>query len=98
LGRVYASATGEHKVSVVDTKTLKIIAKTGPVKYPDGMAYAPGEKRVFVSDEHGDTDAVIDATTNSLVTAIPLEAARAIPSLTQALATSSLPSTKRTNS
>jgi DNA-binding beta-propeller fold protein YncE len=72
LGRVYASATGEHKVAVVEMQTLKTIAKTGPVKYPDGIAYAPGAKRVFVSDEHGDADAVIDATTNSLVTTIPL--------------------------
>src|SRR4029077_20016640 len=67
LSRVYASATGEHKVAVVDMQTLKTIAKTGPVQYPDGIAYAPGPKRVFVSDEHGDADAVIDATTNSLV-------------------------------
>lgn len=67
LGRVYASATGEHKVTVVDMQTLKIIAKTGPIKYPDGIAYSPGAKRVFVSDEHGNADAVIDATTNSLV-------------------------------
>src|SRR5712671_1899614 len=72
LGRVYASVTGEHKVAVLDMQTLKTIAKTGPVKYPDGIAYAPGAKRVFVSDEHGDADAVIDATTNSLVTTIPL--------------------------
>src|ERR1700722_5794738 len=41
VGRVYASATGEHKVAVVDMETLKTIAKTGPVKYPDGIAYAP---------------------------------------------------------
>jgi len=72
LSRVYASATGEHKVAVVDMQTLKTIAKTGPVQYPDGIAYAPGPKRVFVSDEHGDADAVIDATKNSLITTIPL--------------------------
>jgi len=72
LDRVYASATGEHKVAVVDMKSLKTIAKVGPVHYPDGIAYAPGPKRVFVSDEHGDADAVIDATTNALLTTIPL--------------------------
>src|SRR5262249_18719336 len=72
LARVYASATGEHKVAVVDMESLKTIAKAGPVKYPDGIAYAPGPKRVFVSDEHGDADAVIDATTNTLLTTIPL--------------------------
>jgi DNA-binding beta-propeller fold protein YncE len=72
LKKVYASATGEHKVAVVDMETLKTIARVGPVKYPDGIAYAPGPKRIFVSDEHGDADAVIDAITNSLVTTIPL--------------------------
>ena len=69
---MYASATGEHKVAVVDMESLKTIAKAGPVHYPDGIAYAPGPKRVFVSDEHGGADAVIDATTNALLTAIPL--------------------------
>src|SRR5437764_5292111 len=72
LGRVYASATGEHKLAVVEMSTLKTVAKAGPIDYPDGIAYAPGPKRVFVSDEHGDSDAVVDANTNSLVTSIPL--------------------------
>src|ERR1700730_18000428 len=72
LGRVYASVTGEHKVAAVDMKTLKTLAKVGPIKYPDGIAYAPGPQRVFVSDEHGNVDAVIDTKTNSLVASIPL--------------------------
>jgi DNA-binding beta-propeller fold protein YncE len=72
LGRVYASVTGEHKVAAVDMKTLKTLAKVGPIKYPDGIAYAPGPQRVFVSDEHGDVDAVINTKTNSLVASIPL--------------------------
>src|SRR5579863_3310180 len=72
LSRVYASATGEHKVAVVDMATLKTLAKVGIIQYPDGIAYAPGVKRVFVSDEHGNADAVIDATNNALVTTIPL--------------------------
>jgi hypothetical protein len=42
LGRVYASATGEHKLAVVEMSTLKTLAKAGPIDYPDGIAYAPG--------------------------------------------------------
>jgi DNA-binding beta-propeller fold protein YncE len=72
LGRVYASVTGEHKVAAVDMATLKTIAKVGPINYPDGITYAPDSNRVFVSDEHGDADAVIDTKTNALVTSIPL--------------------------
>jgi len=59
LGRVYASTTAEHKVAVVDRKTLQILAKVGPIDYPDGLAYAPAVKRVFVSDEHGGVDAAV---------------------------------------
>jgi hypothetical protein len=72
LGRVYASSTGDHNVTVVDMASLRTVAKVGPVRYPDGLAYAPDSQRVFVSDEHGDADAVIDAPTNSLVATIPL--------------------------
>ena len=73
INRVFASATGEHKLAIVEMETLKTLAKVGPIQYPDGIAYAPGLKRIFVSDEHGNADAVIDATTNSLITNIPLE-------------------------
>jgi DNA-binding beta-propeller fold protein YncE len=59
-------------VAAVDTQTLRTVAKEGPINYPDGLAYAPGPKRVFVSDEHGNTDAVIDAQNFSLVKKIPL--------------------------
>ena len=72
LGRVYASTTGDHTVTVVEMATLKSIARVGTIKYPDGIAFAPKVNRVFVSDEHGDADAVIDTKTNSLVTTIPL--------------------------
>lgn len=59
IGRVYASVTGEHQVAAVDMTSLKTIATSGPVTYPDGLAYSPATKRVFVSDEHGGMDAVV---------------------------------------
>jgi DNA-binding beta-propeller fold protein YncE len=72
INRVFASVTGEHKVAAVDMKTLQTLAKVGPINYPDGIAYVPGLKRVFVSDEHGNTDAVIDAQINMLIKKIEL--------------------------
>src|SRR5207302_3213870 len=72
LGRVYASVTGENKVAAVAMKTLQVLCRVGPINYPDGIAYAPGPQRVFVSDEHGNVDAVIDTKTNSLLASIPL--------------------------
>ena len=72
IHRLYASATGSHQVEAVDTDTLKIVGKAGPVVYPDGLAYAPKQNKVFVSDEHGGADAVIDAASNTLIAKIPL--------------------------
>lgn len=72
LGRIFASVTGDHQVAVVDRASLKTLAQVGEIKYPDGLAYAPTAQRVFVSDEHGNADAVIDATDNTMVTTIPL--------------------------
>src|SRR5260370_39395728 len=56
----------------VDMNRLKIVGMAGPINYPDGLAYSPTTKRVFVSDEHGGVDAVVDAQTNKLITSIPL--------------------------
>ena len=72
IHRVYASVTGTHQVAAVDTDTLKIVGKAGPIVYPDGLAYAPKQNKVFVSDEHGGVDAVIDAASNRLIASIPL--------------------------
>ena len=72
ISRVYASVTGEHQVAAVDMNTLKTVATTGPVTYPDGLAYSPATRRVFVSDERGDADAVVDSASGKLLTNIPL--------------------------
>lgn len=72
IDRVYASVTGDHQVAAVDMKTLKTVAMSGPVNYPDGLAYSPKTKRVFVSDEHGDADAVVDCASGKLLTTIRL--------------------------
>ena len=72
IARVFASVTGDHAVAVVDMPTLRTVAKIGPVNYPDGISFTPVPKQVFVSDEHGNADVVIDAQNNRLVKKIEL--------------------------
>jgi YVTN family beta-propeller protein len=60
---VYASATGDHAVVVLDDSTLRVVANVAGAEFPDGIAYAPEERRVFVSDESGRREVVIDART-----------------------------------
>jgi DNA-binding beta-propeller fold protein YncE len=69
---VYASAAGLHEVAVIDDRTLAITARVGGARFPDGIAYAPDEQKVFVSDESGAADVVIDARTNTRRSIIPL--------------------------
>ncbi len=62
---VYISAAGAHEVAIADDRTLKIVARVGGIRFPDGIAYAPNEDKVFVSDEAGGADVVIDGASNA---------------------------------
>jgi len=72
LHRVYASATGTNELVVIDDKTLRVEARVPAGDYPDGIAYASKEMKLYVSDLHGKTETVIDAKTNQQVATIQL--------------------------
>jgi YVTN family beta-propeller protein len=72
LGRVYASATDANQVAVIDAKTLKIIARTPTGRYPDGLAYSLEHRKVFVSNQFGKSNTVIDTQTNQAIATINL--------------------------
>jgi DNA-binding beta-propeller fold protein YncE len=72
LHRVYASATGTNELAVIDDQSLAIIARVATGDYPDGIAYASKENKIYVSDLHGRADTVIDAKTNQRLTTIEL--------------------------
>ena len=60
---VYASAAGAHEVAVIDDRSFTIVAHVGGIRFPDGIAYARDADKVFVSDQSGASDVVIDAAT-----------------------------------
>jgi DNA-binding beta-propeller fold protein YncE len=70
--QVYVSAAGAHEVAIIDDSTLKVIARVGGIKFPDGIAYARESDKVFVSDESGGTDVVIDPNTSAKRSTIDL--------------------------
>jgi YVTN family beta-propeller protein len=72
LHRVYASATGTNELVVIDDQTLGVLARVPAGDYPDGIAYAAKENKIYVSDLHGKTDSVIDARTNQPLKTIQL--------------------------
>ena len=72
LHRVYASATGTNELAAIDDQSLIVIARAPAGDYPDGIAYASNENKIYVSDLRGKSDTVIDAKTNQRIATIQL--------------------------
>lgn len=58
LGRVYATATDSRELLTIDERTLKVIAHAPAGEYPDGIAWDPDHRRIYVSDETGGIESV----------------------------------------
>jgi DNA-binding beta-propeller fold protein YncE len=63
-------SSGRGAVVVVDTDTLKEVARLPGGVFPDGIAYNPKEKRIFVSDELGSAVSVMDTVSNRFIVRI----------------------------
>lgn len=64
-------SSGHGAVAVVDTDNSTEIARLPGGVFPDGIAYDPKEKRIFISDELGSAVSVIDADANRFIARIP---------------------------
>jgi DNA-binding beta-propeller fold protein YncE len=51
LHRLFATATALHQVVTIDTRTDRVLTRTPAGIVPDGIAYDPVARQVFVSDE-----------------------------------------------
>jgi DNA-binding beta-propeller fold protein YncE len=71
-GRVYVSVAGRHELAILDAATLAVRTRLGDIRFPDGIAYAAEAGKVFVSDESGQREIVVDAQGDSARNVIPL--------------------------
>jgi DNA-binding beta-propeller fold protein YncE len=67
-GRVYASATNDREAITVNARSGAVLARAPAGDYPDGLAYDPVERHVFVSDESGGVETVLSAAGHRLAT------------------------------
>lgn len=72
LKSVYASVTGNHEIGVLDTEKFVVSKRIKDGKFPDGLAYSPETHKLFVSDEAGGVETVIDARRNERVDTIEM--------------------------
>lgn len=68
IGRVYASATNAREVLTINSRTGKVLASAPAGEYPDGLAYDPVQRHVFISDESGGVETVITASGHRIAT------------------------------
>jgi DNA-binding beta-propeller fold protein YncE len=61
---------GHGEVAILDTRTLKELARVPAGVFPDGIAFDPRERRIFVSDEFGSAVTAIDGNSDKLLARI----------------------------
>jgi DNA-binding beta-propeller fold protein YncE len=73
LHRLFATATALHQLVMIDTRTDRILTRAPAGIVPDGIAYDPVGRHVFVSDERpAGALIVVDAITGRAAGTIPL--------------------------
>jgi DNA-binding beta-propeller fold protein YncE len=68
LGRVFASATNAREVLTLNAHTGSVLARAPAGEYPDGLAYDSADRKVFVSDESGGVETVLNAAGRRIAT------------------------------
>jgi YVTN family beta-propeller protein len=61
--QVFATATAEKTLAVIDDKTFQVQARVPAGEYPNGLAYDPKSERVFISNNSGLGVGVVDVKT-----------------------------------
>ena len=72
LKNVYASVSHNHEIAVLDSEKLVVTKRIKDGKFPDGLAYSPETHKLFVSDEAGGVETVIDTQRNERVNTIEM--------------------------
>ena len=70
--RVFAALSGSREVAVLDGGDGTVLARVPGGRFPDGLAYVPDAGKLYVSDEYGQQELVIDVPAASPRRPIPL--------------------------
>ncbi len=70
--RVYATATGTNQLVALDETSGAELWRAPTGSYPDGIAYAATTGQLWVSNETGGSETVVDAGTGRVVGTVPL--------------------------
>src|SRR5215831_21320169 len=65
--KFYTSNAGDHTIGVVDMKQMKVVKKLKTESKPDGSTYAAPYYKLYVSDERGKAEAIVDVTKDEII-------------------------------
>jgi DNA-binding beta-propeller fold protein YncE len=71
LQQVFAALSAGREVAVLDSRDGGVLARVPGGRFPDGLAYAPHANKLFVSDEYGWQELVIDV--HSATARLPIQ-------------------------
>jgi DNA-binding beta-propeller fold protein YncE len=72
LGRVFASATGTNELVTLDASTDQVIARAPTGRFPDGIAYAPPDDLVLVSNKNDGSETIFEGRSGHEVRTVQL--------------------------
>ncbi len=67
LHRAFATATGSDQLVALDEATDGDVYRAPTGDYPDGLVYAPSNGQIWISNETGGSETVVDAGTGQIV-------------------------------
>ena len=67
LKKFYTSNAHDDTIGVVDLKLMKVIKKLKTESKPDGSTYAAPFHKLYVSDERGKAEAIVDVQKDEIV-------------------------------
>jgi len=69
MKKFYTSNAGDNTIGVVDLKQMKVVKKIRTEAKPDGSTYATPFHKLYVSDERGKAEAIVDVRGDDLIAA-----------------------------
>jgi DNA-binding beta-propeller fold protein YncE len=60
LKRVFVALSAGHAVAVLDSRSGRVLARVPGGRFPDGLDYAARVNKLYISDEYGSQELVVD--------------------------------------
>ncbi|HET9100079.1 MAG TPA: YncE family protein [Acidobacteriaceae bacterium] len=76
---VYTSNSGDNSIGIAPLAGMKVVKKLPTASKPDGSAFAAPFHKLYVSDERGKAEAVIDTEKNVIVKTLHFESETGMP-------------------